>query len=260
MLQHGIFKDMFPNDKILCTLYSFCYRMSVGLSAYSVAVISIHRYRVKVNPLHVRVSSKPNWHATGATIFGVWIVATLFAIPAARSRNLCREPIFVLLIKYYQHLFIFELLVSCVLPLCVIAFCSIMTARHLVKSSCSLTEGTQNPQLKTRKNAAKVLYGLTVVFLISYVPYHISETYFYTRINLEMSRASFFLEIGWIYNLFDIRPILKLFLSLNSCLNPVALFCTRLAFRRQLKRYVTCCCQTNSPPTYLEHMKRRNRD
>jgi hypothetical protein len=48
-----------------------------------------------------------------------------------------------------------------------------MTARHLVESSRSIFEGTQNPQLKTRRNIAKIVVGLTVIVLISYVPYHV---------------------------------------------------------------------------------------
>jgi hypothetical protein len=59
----------------------------------------------------------------------------------------------------------------------VIAFAYIMTARHLVESSRSIFEGTQNPQLNTRRNTAKIVVGLTVIFLISYVPYHVFWTY-----------------------------------------------------------------------------------
>jgi hypothetical protein len=49
-----------------------------------------------------------------------------------------------------------------------------MTARHILKNPSSLTGGTQNLQENTRKNTAKVVLGLTVLFLISYVPYHIA--------------------------------------------------------------------------------------
>jgi len=78
---------------------------------------------------------------------------------------------------YYQRVVIFELLASCVVPLCVIAFTYIITARHLVESCRSISEGTQNSQLKTRSNSAKIVVGLTVVFMISYVPYHVLWTY-----------------------------------------------------------------------------------
>jgi hypothetical protein len=50
-----------------------------------------------------------------------------------------------------------------------------MTARHLVESSRSTSEGTKNPQLETRRNTAKIVVGLTVVFLINYVPYDLEN-------------------------------------------------------------------------------------
>ena len=73
---------------------------------------------------------------------------------------------------YYQRVVIFELLLSCVLPLCVIAFTYVITTHHLVETSWSVSEGAQIPQHKTGRNTAKIVVGLTVVFLISYVPYH----------------------------------------------------------------------------------------
>jgi hypothetical protein len=129
-----------------------------------------------VNPFHVRVSSQPTWRFTVATICAVWILAAFFALPSALSWYFCKTLVFRF-ISYYQHVFVFELLVSCVLPLCLIAFSYIMTAHHLVKSAQPIFEETQNSQLNTRKNTAKIVVGLTVVFLISYVPYHILWTY-----------------------------------------------------------------------------------
>jgi len=235
-----------------CAYYSFFRRVSVGLAAYSIVVLSIQRYRVTVYPLHFRDFSKPTWRTTGATIFGVWIVAALFAIPAARSQYLCVQHALLLRTKYYQHVVIFQLLVSCVLPLCVIAFCYIVTARHLVESSRSISEGTQNSQLNARKSTAKIVLGLTVVFLISYVPYHFSEMYLYSSINFDKPVSKIVDERVWFLTLDDITSFLKLFLSINSCLNPVALFCTSLAFRKQFKRYLTCCCKPKSIPTDFE--------
>jgi hypothetical protein len=244
--------DMGLSDSGPCGCISFFRRLSVGLTAYSIAVRSIQRYRVTVNPLHVCVSSKPSWRATGATVCGVWILAALFAIPAARSKYLCVISPFLWRTKYYQRVAIFHLFVSCVLPLCVIAFSYIMTARHLVENSCSLSEETQNSRPNTRKTTAKVVLGLTVVFLISYVPHHFCETYLYSIMNLENSLFKTFEERFWVLTVEGVISILKFFLSINSCLNPVAFFCTRLAFRRQLKRYLTCCCKAKSTPPDFE--------
>jgi hypothetical protein len=77
---------MWLQADFICTFLPFYRRLSVGLSAYCVAMLSIKRYRVTVNPFHVRVSSPPTWCDIVATICGVWIVAALFAVPSAVSK------------------------------------------------------------------------------------------------------------------------------------------------------------------------------
>jgi hypothetical protein len=135
-----------------------------------------------------------------------------------------------------------------------------MTARRLVEISRPISEGTQNPQLKTRRNTAKIVVCLTVVFLISYVDYHGYWTYFIWNEQFEMEYV--FSNFTFIY----IRDILKLsddtllyqylistsILLINPCLNPIALFCTSSPFRQHFKRYLTCFCKTNSPSTDIE--------
>jgi hypothetical protein len=240
------------NGEIGCAFFAFWNRMSVGLTAYSVAVLSFQRYRVTVNPLHVHVCSQPTRRGTGAIICGVWILAALFAIPAVRSPYLCVASAMLWFKSYYKRLCLFQLLVSCVFPLCVIAFSYIMTSRLLLKSADPILVETQNPQLNTRTNTVKVVLGLVVIFLISYVPYHIwLVCYSYTTsFNTGVSNLDDIFV--YMHNLSKIMPILKLFLSINSCLNPVALFCTSHDFRKQFKRYLTCCCKTKSPPTDFE--------
>ena len=249
--------DTWLYGDFLCTFFPFCRRLSVGLSAYLVALLSIKRYRVTVNPFHVRVSSPPSWRVTVATVCGVWIVAALFAVPSALSKNLCYEFIFVRQKSYYKHVVIFELLVSCVIPLCVIAFSYIMTAIHLMKSSRPISEGTQNPQLNARRNTAKIVVGLTVVFLISYVPYHVLWAYIICTEEASNKYRRF------VHIILDSNGKLQYsylistgFLVINPCLNPVALFCTSSPFRQHLKRYLTCFCKSNSPPTGLELTRR----
>jgi Leucine-rich repeat (LRR) protein len=244
------------SDEIGCAFFAFFYQMSVGLTAYSVAVLSFQRYRVTVDPLHVHVSSQPTWRGTGAIICGMWIMAAISTLPTVRSQYLCYLSKLLWSTYYYHYFLVFQLSVFCVFPLCVVAFSYIMTARHLVRNCCSVFEVTQNSRLNTRKNTANIILGLTVVFLISYVPFHIVETCVYT-INLHIPSAKAIDEIYRAYNFIYIRAILKYFLSLNSCLNPVALFCTSHAFRRHFKRYINCCCKTKSPPSDFE-LSRRN--
>jgi hypothetical protein len=226
----------------------FLSRLSVGLSAYSVAVLSIQRYRVTVNPLHVRASSQPTWRATGATICGVWIVAALFALPSGVWVHLCNVSSEGTCLTHGQRVVLFELLVFCVIPLCVIAVSYIITARQIFKSAQPISEETQSPQLNTRTNTAKIVLALTAVYLISYVPYHVLLIFLlWTDHSLEHSYFTHFKTF----------IILTYLLLISPCLNPVALFCTGRAFRRQFKRYLTCCCKANPTAADVE-LTRRN--
>jgi hypothetical protein len=246
--------DTWLDGDIICTFLPFCRRMSVGLSAYSIAMFSFQRYRVTVNSFQVRVSSHATCRSTLATICGVWIVAALFAVPSVLSKYQCEH--FGKIIQYYKYVVIFELIVSCVLPLCVVTFSYIMTARHLVERSCSISEGTQIHQLTTRRNTAKIVVGLALVFMISYVPYHALWAYFiYTEkdsfpyvLNDLLKNSDYKFQYTYL--------ISTGLLLINSCFNPVALFCTSSQFRQHLKRYLTCFCKTNSPPTDLELARR----
>ena len=69
-------------------------------------------------------------------------MAAFLAVPSGLSTDLCEKFAALIYITYLQCVVIFGLSVSCVIPLCVIAFTYIMTARHLVESSRSISEGT----------------------------------------------------------------------------------------------------------------------
>jgi gastrin-releasing peptide receptor len=234
-----VMSDTWKHGLFLCKFFAFSRRLSVGLSAYSVAVLSIQRYNITVNPLHIRVFSPATCRVTVAAICGVWIVASIFALPSTISANVDLYCTHYDSQIYYTKVVVFELLVACILPLCVIVFSYVMTARHLVKSALSMSQQMQHPQENTRRNIAKIVLGLSFVFVISYGPYHIIWTYITVKDFLEK-------ELVYIYS------VSTCLLVLNSCLNPVALCCTSLAFRKHFKRYITCRYRRNSTTTNFE--------
>ena len=245
------------NYTFVCRPFAFCLRMFLGLLGYSVAVLSIQRYRVTVKPFHVRVLSHSTWRASVATICGMWTVAALFTIPSALSNFMCfRLPVTLRHIAYYKRVVLFELYVFCVIPLLVIAFSYISTARHLFKSSCPISEETKIPQMNARKNAAKIMMGLTVVFSISYVPFHIVWTHFVFNVEREFNLNNVTRFLNWNYNFISYHHIASVLLLINSCLNPVAIFCTSSLFRQHLKCNLTCFFKANSPPTNIERIRR----
>jgi hypothetical protein len=240
-----------------CTFFLFFGDISVGLSAYSVAVLSIQRYNVTVNSFHVHVFSQQTWRGTVATICGVWIVAALFSVPSALLELNCFGlPMDLRNMAYYKRVIIFKIFVFCLLPLFLTAFSYIMTARHLLKSANPISEETQNSQLNTRITAAKVVLGLTLVFVIGYVPLNAVGVYviFYTDPYVYLAHLSDLDNMS--FNVLITAMSLILLYFMNFSLNPVALFCTSLAFRKHLKRYLCCCCKTNFPPIDIELTKR----
>ena len=224
---------------IMCKFFPFCFRMSVGLTAYSIAVFSFQLYRLSVNPLHVLGSSQPTWIATG-----VWIAAAFFAIPAAQSEYICVNPILLWRTEYYEDVLTFQFFVSCLLPLSVISFSFVMTWQ--VESSSSLSEETQDLRLDKRDYIGRSLFCCFLVFTITSVPYHVYESIPYFNMSFDFSSFKFFIVSDYILR--DIIFNLHILLSIKSCISTVALFCTSLAFRRHFKRYSTCCCKTNPPP------------
>jgi Leucine-rich repeat (LRR) protein len=223
-----------PYNDTTCQIFAFFIRLSVGLSAYFLSVLSIQRYHVTVNPLQYRTSSQGTWRVAVATVCGVWILAAVFAIPTALSEH---ADIYCFVFdntKYYKRVVLFELLVSCILPLCVIVFSYVMTARHIMKSALPISDGVQHPQGNARKNTAKIVLGLSIVFVISYVPYHIIWVYhtYHTYDTYDTEQA---LRVT--------RSVSTCLLVFNSCFNPVALCCTSSAFRRHFKRCLMCYCK-----------------
>jgi hypothetical protein len=227
-------------DGDMCIFLPFCRRLSVGVSAYSVALYSFQRYRVTVNFYQVQVYSQATWRFDVAANCGVWIVAGLFAVPSTVSKYLCEELFLSKSKTYYEYVVIFELLVSCVVPVCLVAFSYVMTGRHLVKLSLSISEGAENPQLEINRNAGKIVVGLAFVFMISLVPFHVYWTYF---VYSEKTPYLFKFDDSK-YQFNHTYLISTISLLINSCLNPVALFCTSPPFRKHSKGYRTCLLQS----------------
>ena len=142
---------------------------------------------------------------------------------------------------FYQLIFMCEQLVSCVLPLCVIAFCYILTSHHPVESSSSLSEETQNPQLNTHKNSAQFQLCLTVVFLSRYVGYHTFWIHIIFTEDQKLSETTIITIIAPNnYNLQYTHPVSTYLFIINCYLNTVTLFGCTVDFRRQKLKCKNC--------------------
>ncbi|XP_069682112.1 uncharacterized protein [Periplaneta americana] len=211
--------------EFLCKLAVFFRPLSIGVSGFSVTVLSVQRYYATLGSL--RLSSRLT---TILIILAVWAIAICCALPSAFSVHVDHNLICTSdNIEYYRMVDLFHLLTFCIMPLCVIVTMYVMTARQLVQSARRM-----KTDAKACKTLAKVVLGLAIVFFISFVPYHV----LWTVIVWEIIP----LELDMTYVVFASSCLLVL----NSCFNPIALYCTSITFRRQFKHYLLYCCRRSS--------------
>ncbi|XP_069696525.1 uncharacterized protein [Periplaneta americana] len=219
--------------EVCCKMFGFFRHSSIGVSAYLISVMSIQRYQVISKPLHSRHQSMTRI-VTISTILGVWAICSLFAIPYTLAMHVDDVCSVYDSWKYFQKVVVFGLVVFCILPLGVTACMYCLAARHLMRST-NIESGEIHNKGNSRRSTARIVLGFTVVFVISFLPYHILLTYIF--------RAEFDYP-DEIYYMFTVSMYLLIF---NSCFNPVALCCSSTCYRRYFKNYLLKCFRRKSP-------------
>ncbi|KAK9500767.1 hypothetical protein O3M35_001965 [Rhynocoris fuscipes] len=113
-------------------------------------------------------------------------------------------------------------------------------ARHLVLSTRNMPgelQGQSN-QVKARKKVAKMVLAFVIIFIVCFLPYHTFMLWFHFYENSHSEYNHF-----W-----HAYRIIGFCLSyLNSCINPIALYCVSKAFRKHFNRYLLCWFVRSSP-------------
>jgi Leucine-rich repeat (LRR) protein len=222
LYQAMVLSEYWVLGEFLCKLAVFFRPLSIGVSGFSVTILSVQRYFATLGSL--RLSTRLT---TIMIILAVWVIAICCALPSAFSVRVDHNMICTSdYVDYYRMVDLFHLLAFCAMPLCVIVTMHVMTARQLIMNARRM-----QGDAKTCKTLAKVVLGLATVFFISFVPYHVL----------------------WTVILWEIVPIglettyvvfaSSCLLVLNSCFNPISLYCTSVTFRRQFERYFLALCR-----------------
>lgn len=208
----------------------------------------VHRYCAIVNPIRRHVSSKP---FTLITAVAIWILAIVLATPSATFSHVYSEPIpttnmtmeycypfqMSLGSGYAKGMVMFKFLAYYVVPLCVIGCFYFLMAHHLMVSTRNmpgeLQYSGQSSQIRARKKVAKMVLSFVIIFMISFLPYHIFMVWFH-----------FYPYSHDVYDEYwHAFRIVGFCLSfMNSCVNPVALYFVSGVFRKHFNRYLFCCC------------------
>ncbi|NWY64956.1 BRS4 protein, partial [Erithacus rubecula] len=237
--------DTWLFGRIGCKLLSFIQLTSVGVSVFTLTVLSADRYRAIVKPLEMQTSDM--LLKTCCKAGCVWIVSMIFAIPEAvfsdlysfsnPEKNVTFEacapyPVSEKILQEAHSLVCF--LVFYIVPLAVISVYYFLIARTLYKSTSNMPaeHGHARKQIESRKKVAKTVLVLVALFAFCWLPNHILYLYrsFTYRTSVD---ASTFHLIATIFS--------RALAFSNSCVNPFALYWLSKSFRQHFKKQVSCC-------------------
>ncbi|XP_043066666.1 neuropeptide CCHamide-2 receptor isoform X2 [Drosophila bipectinata] len=128
------------------------------------------------------------------------------------------------------------------LPLSIIGALYIMMAKRLHISARDMPGEQQSmqsrSQARARRHVARMVVAFVVVFFICFFPYHVFELWYHFYPTAEEDFDEF-------WNVLRIVGFCTSFL--NSCVNPVALYCVSGVFRQHFNRYLCCFCVKRQP-------------
>ncbi|GAB0089531.1 hypothetical protein DMENIID0001_040960 [Sergentomyia squamirostris] len=121
------------------------------------------------------------------------------------------------------------------LPLTIIGILYALMARRLHLSAREMPAQSRS-QARARRHVARMVVTFVIVFIVCFLPHHIFQMWFHLNPNAED-------DYDEVWHVF--RIIGFCFGFLNSCANPVALYCVSGLFRQYYHRYL--CCRRPSP-------------
>ncbi|NXE37567.1 BRS4 protein, partial [Ptilorrhoa leucosticta] len=238
--------DTWLFGRIGCKLLSFIQLTSVGVSVFTLTVLSADRYRAIVKPLELQTSDA--LLKTCCKAGCVWIVSMIFAIPEAvfsdlysfsnLEKNVTFEacapyPVSEKILQEAHSLICF--LVFYIVPLAVISVYYFLIARTLYKSTSNMPaeeHGHARKQIESRKRVAKTVLVLVALFAFCWLPNHILYLYRSFTYHTSVDASTFHL-IATIFS--------RALAFSNSCVNPFALYWLSKSFRQHFKKQVSCC-------------------
>ncbi|KDR14578.1 hypothetical protein L798_11307, partial [Zootermopsis nevadensis] len=241
--------ESWPYGEVICKVSESAKDVSIGVSVFTLTALSAERYYAIVNPIrrHVagRVSTKP---VTQFTTIGVWALAVLLAVPAAvfsyvpeislntnKTIKICHPYPEELGKVYVQTMVMVKFLSYYAIPLIIIACFYIMMAHHLILSAKNMPGEMQglSSQIRARKKVSKMVLAFVIIFILCFLPYHIFNLWFNFNPKSEEDYNDF-------WNVFRIIGFCLSFI--NSCINPITLYCISGKFRKHFNRYLFRSC------------------
>ncbi|XP_064884166.1 endothelin receptor type B isoform X2 [Columba livia] len=184
----------------VCKLVPFIQKASVGITVLSLCALSIDRYRAVASWSRIQGIGIPMWKAVEVVL--IWAVAIVLAVPEAIAFDM------VELSYWEQHLWV-----------CMLA-------------------SEQKSSFMMRREVAKTVFCLVVIFALCWLPLHLSRILKKTIYDQTDPNRCELLSFLLVMDYFGINMA-----SLNSCINPVALYFVSRKFKNCFQSCLCCWCQ-----------------
>ncbi|XP_036417874.1 LOW QUALITY PROTEIN: endothelin receptor type B [Colossoma macropomum] len=240
-----------PFGVTLCKLIPFVQKTTVGITVLSLCALSIDRYRVVASRSLIKALGLPKWTAFKLVL--IWTVSTLLAVPEAVAFDLITmdykgERLRICLLhpvqssqfmKFYKAakdwwLFGFYFLV----PLACTAVFYGRMSWEMLRGGGQRTE--MNYHLKQRREAARAVFCLVLAFAVCWFPLHLSRILKLTIYDEKDPGRCDLLSTFLVLDYLGINMA-----SLNSCINPIALYAASKRFKKHFQS--SLCCWRSSP-------------
>ncbi|XP_043918179.1 endothelin-1 receptor [Protopterus annectens] len=238
-----------PFGDFLCKLFPFLQKASAGVTVLNLCALSIDRYRAVASWSRVQGIGIPL--TTAVEIVVIWMLSFTLAVPEAvgfKMHNLTRHNtehrVCLLLptskvVQYYIDakdwwLFGFYF---CMPLVCTGIFYTLMTCEMLNRRNDSIRIALSE-HLKQRREVAKTVFCLVLIFALCWFPLHLSrilkKTVYDETDPDRCELLSFLLLLDYIsLNL----------ATINSCINPIALYFVSKKFKNCFQSCLCCWCQ-----------------
>ncbi|XP_028672702.1 phe13-bombesin receptor-like [Erpetoichthys calabaricus] len=231
-----------------CKIISFIQLTTVGVSVFTLTVLSADRYRAIVRPMDRQGADAVLKTCCKGGL--VWVVSMLLAIPEAVFSDLysfsvpgsnttfetCAPyPVTDKVLVEVHSLSCF--LIFYLLPLSISSVFYALIARKLIQSACDMPgEEHYNlcKQVEARKRLAKMVLVLVFLFAICWLPNHV--LYLYRSFTYHSLVDS---SLGHLLATFVSRALA----FSSSVVNPFALYCLSKSFRKHFNHHLCWMCQ-----------------
>ncbi|XP_060102654.1 endothelin-1 receptor [Heteronotia binoei] len=248
----------FPNTTFgyfLCKFVPFIQKASVGITVLNLCALSVDRYRAVASWSRVQGIGVPL--ITAIEIIVIWILSFFLAIPEALSFTTVsfeyRGKFYVACMLKPTNTFL-EFYIKakdwwlfgfyfCVPLGCTAIFYSLMTCEMLNRKNRNLRIAL-NEHLKQRREVAKTVFCLVVIFALCWFPLHLSRL-LKKLMDKEMNPN----RCEFLCFLLAFDYISMNLAAINSCINPIALYFVSKKFKNCFQSCLCCLCYQNGCQT-----------